>query len=118
MRIVALIVVVALLPVLAIATRAAEAPKAGAKPAAKSGGKATAAATKSPTFAKDVAPILFDNCVSCHRQGEVAPFTLTSYEDARKRAKTIARVTEEKFMPPWKAVPGHGDFVGARLLTD
>jgi hypothetical protein len=71
-----------------------------------------------PTFSADVAPILFDNCVSCHRPGEVAPFTLLTYEDARKRAKTIARVTDDRFMPPWKAEPGHGDFVGVRRLTD
>jgi hypothetical protein len=71
-----------------------------------------------PTFSKDVAPILFDNCVSCHRANEVAPFRLTSYEDARKRAKTIAKVTGDRFMPPWKAEPGHGDFLNVRRLSD
>jgi hypothetical protein len=71
-----------------------------------------------PTFSKDVAPILYSNCVSCHRTGEVAPFTLTSYEDAHKRAKTIAKVTEQRFMPPWKAEKGHGEFLGERRLTD
>ena len=71
-----------------------------------------------PTFAADVAPILYANCVSCHRTGEVAPFTLTSYDDARKRAKTIARVTGERFMPPWKPEAGHGDFKHVRRLTD
>lgn len=77
-----------------------------------------AAVSEAPTFAKDVAPILFDNCVSCHRPNEVAPFTLTTYDDARKRAKTIAKVTEDRFMPPWKAVEGHGEFVGARRLKE
>ena len=71
-----------------------------------------------PTYAKDVAPILFDNCVSCHRAAEVAPFTLTTYDDARRRAKTIATVTEQRFMPPWKPEPGHGEFAGVRRLTD
>src|SRR5688572_27699993 len=75
-------------------------------------------ANGTPTFSKDVAPILFDNCVSCHRPSEVAPFTLTTYEDARKRAGTIARVTGKRFMPPWKAEPDHGDFLGVRRLTD
>ena len=46
------------------------------------------------TFTKDVAPILFANCAACHRAGEVAPFNLTSYADAAKRAKTIARSEE------------------------
>lgn len=71
-----------------------------------------------PTFSRDVAPILYNNCVACHRAGEVAPFTLTSYQDAHKRAKTIAKVTEQRFMPPWKAEKGHGDFLGERRLTD
>ena len=52
------------------------------------------------TFTKAVAPILFANCASCHRPGEVAPFTLTSYADAAKRAKTIASVVERRVMPP------------------
>src|SRR5688500_18790570 len=75
-------------------------------------------ADDAPTFSKDVARILFDNCVSCHRPAEVAPFTLTTYDDARKRAKTIAQVTEQRFMPPWKPEPGHGEFVGVRRLKD
>lgn len=45
------------------------------------------------TFAKDIAPILYKNCTTCHRPGEVAPFTLAKYEDARKRAAQIASVT-------------------------
>ena len=76
------------------------------------------AAAAIPTFSKDVAPILFDNCVSCHRPNEVAPFKLTTYDDARKRAKTIAKVTDDRFMPPWKAAEGHGEFVGERRLKD
>ena len=39
-----------------------------------------------PTFAETIAPIVFSNCVSCHRAGEAAPFTLTSYDDVAKRA--------------------------------
>jgi hypothetical protein len=85
---------------------------------ASAGATESAAAAVPPTFAKDVAPILFDNCVSCHRPNEVAPFTLTSYDDAKKRARTIAKVTERRFMPPWKPAEGHGEFVGVRRLTD
>ena len=75
-------------------------------------------ADPAPTFSKDVAPILFERCVSCPRAGEVAPFALTSYPDARRRARLIADVTSRHLMPPWKAEPGHGDFVGERRLTD
>ena len=68
------------------------------------------------TFAKDVAPILYSKCAMCHHPGEVAPFALMSYEDARNKAKTIAAVVEQKFMPPWQAV-SHIEFSNDRTLT-
>jgi WD40 repeat protein len=70
------------------------------------------------TFTEHIAPILYANCVTCHRAGEVAPFPLITYEDAAKRGKLMARVTGSKFMPPWHAARGHGEFVGERGLTD
>src|SRR6266545_2729494 len=54
------------------------------------------------TFNKDIAPIIFNNCASCHRPNAVAPFSLLSYQDVKKRAKQIAYVTEKRIMPPWK----------------
>src|SRR4051794_22894706 len=56
-----------------------------------------------PTFNKDIAPIVYHNCASCHRPGEAAPFSLLSYADVKKKAKTIADATESRLMPPWKA---------------
>ena len=76
------------------------------------------AAGPSPTFSKDVAPILFQNCVGCHRPGEVGPFPLLTYQDARKRAKQLAKLTASRIMPPWKPVAGHEEFKNARVLTD
>jgi tetratricopeptide (TPR) repeat protein len=70
------------------------------------------------TFNKDVAPIIFKHCASCHRPGEVAPFPLLSYEDVKKRAKLIGILTERRYMPPWKPESGYGQFQGARRLTD
>lgn len=70
------------------------------------------------TFAQDVAPILYTHCVTCHRPGQVAPFSLITYADARKRAATIAEVTAAREMPPWLAEPGEHAFVGARRLDD
>jgi Flp pilus assembly protein TadD/mono/diheme cytochrome c family protein len=70
------------------------------------------------TFNKDVAPILFANCAACHRPGEAGPFSLLTYEDARSRARQIANVTEDRYMPPWPPEAGKGDFVGARRLSD
>ena len=68
------------------------------------------------TFNKHVAPILFDHCAACHHPGEVAPFSLLSYADAKKRDKQIQTVTADHFMPPWKSVEGHGKFAGERRL--
>jgi hypothetical protein len=70
------------------------------------------------TYAKDIAPILFKECVACHRPGEVAPFSLLNYQDAAKRAKMLAKVTKQRFMPPWKAEHGYGKFKDERYLTD
>jgi TPR repeat/Redoxin/Tetratricopeptide repeat len=73
---------------------------------------------RSPTFAKDVAPIIFDACGSCHRPGGPAPFSLLTHEAVRQHATQIVQVTRSRFMPPWKADPHDGPFVGQRSLTD
>lgn len=70
------------------------------------------------TFAHDIAPLINANCASCHRPGEVAPFSLLTYEDVKKRAKQIATVTQLHYMPPWKASePAPAAFYDARHLT-
>ena len=70
-------------------------------------GGVSAAHAATPTFAKDVAPIVFNNCATCHRAGEVAPMTLTSYEDVRPWAKVIKNKVVSREMPPWGADPAH-----------
>ena len=70
------------------------------------------------TFTEHVAPIVYGNCVTCHRAGEVAPFPLVTYEDVATHAKQIRRVTGERVMPPWHAEHGYGDFADERRLTD
>lgn len=79
---------------------------------------ARASAEAPPTFTKDIAPILFQNCAGCHRPGEVGPFPLLTFADARKRAKQLAKQTGNHIMPPWKPAAGHGEFKDARVLTD
>src|SRR3954447_26844165 len=69
------------------------------------------------TFNKHIAPLVFERCAGCHHPGEVAPFSLLSYGDVKKRAKQIVQVTTDRFMPPWKSVEGHGHFVGERRLS-
>src|SRR5438046_6060560 len=70
------------------------------------------------TFTESIAPIVFNNCTSCHRPGEAAPFALMSYQDVKKRGALIAAVTQTRYMPPWHAAPGYGDFIDAHRLTD
>src|SRR5215475_8684385 len=70
------------------------------------------------TFSKDVAPILYEHCATCHRPGEIAPFSLLTYDDARPQARALARAARERSMPPWKPEPGFGEFAGAARLTD
>ena len=66
---------------------------------------AMAAEADVPTFAKDVAPILFENCVSCHRPGEVAPMSLMTYKSSRPWARSIKGKVVSREMPPWHADP-------------
>ena len=75
-------------------------------------------ATARVTYHRDVQPILQERCESCHRPGQVAPFSLMTYADAKKWAAEIKEFTGSRQMPPWKAEPGHGEFVGSRRLTD
>jgi len=72
---------------------------------------------RTPTYSRDVAPILFARCAPCHHDGGAAPFALTSYEDAARRATQIARVTARRYMPPWKAEHDVA-FAGERWLGD
>src|SRR3954470_9809312 len=70
-----------------------------------------------PTFAKEVAPILQQNCQSCHRPGEAAPFALLTYEQARPWAKAIKAAVLQKKMPPWFADPEFGKFSNQPALS-
>jgi len=70
------------------------------------------------TFTRDIAPIVWARCATCHRPGEVGPFSLITYDDVRRRATQIADVTSRRVMPPWKPEPGKGDFESVRRLTD
>src|SRR4051812_48966754 len=79
---------------------------------------ASVADTPAVTFNRDVAPIIFANCSCCHHPGEAAPFSLLSYEDARRRASQIAEVTKRRFMPPWLPEQGQHEFANARRLSD
>src|SRR2546423_7477040 len=79
------------------------------------------AATERPvTFAKDVAPILQQNCQVCHRPGSMAPMSLLTYDDARPWAKSIKQKVVAREMPPWFIDKNVGvqHFSNDRSLTD
>ena len=79
-----------------------------------SGSSALAAA---PTFSKDVAPILYKNCVECHRPTAMAPMSLLTFEDARPWARAIKQKVVRREMPPWGADPAVGKFSNDTSLT-
>jgi mono/diheme cytochrome c family protein len=78
----------------------------------------SAPATDPVTFNKHIAPIIYQNCSSCHRPGEAAPFSLLSYQDVSRKGRTIAKVTASHYMPPWKAEPASYSYRDERRLTD
>lgn len=70
-----------------------------------------------PTFTKDIAPIIFENCTPCHRDDGAAPFSLTNYNQVNRKKKTILKVTQSGYMPPWPADRNYSHFIGERYLT-
>lgn len=69
------------------------------------------------SYAADVAAIVRDRCQSCHRPGQVGPFSLLTYDDARRHAAMIREVVDERRMPPWHADPRYGHFKNDRRLS-
>ena len=78
---------------------------------------ATAPALEAPTFNDEVVRIFQTRCQTCHRPGEHAPFSLLTYRDAYEKRDDIRDAIKGHVMPPWKPVPGFGDFVGPRRLS-
>src|SRR5262245_38069036 len=70
------------------------------------------------TFNKDVAPLILTRCAPCHRPGQPAPFSLLSFAEVKQHARQIAKVTRSRYMPPWFAEPGYGEFANSRRLDD
>ena len=97
--------------------------------------RTSSSAARLVTFNKDVAPILYANCVTCHRPVDPAaaprgpglddplciagaPFSLLDYQSAFVHAREIVEATDARKMPPWLPQPGHGRFVNERRLRD
>ena len=80
--------------------------------------KPLAAHAADPTFAEDVAPILYKNCTTCHHPGGLGPFSLLEYEGAKAKADEMHDAVEARYMPPWHAEGPHGVFRNDRRLAD
>src|SRR2546430_1758200 len=76
------------------------------------------AASAAPTFSRDVAPIVYNRCLECHRPGEAAPMAFTSYAEIRPWAKGIKQAVLTRKMPPWLADPHFGAFRNDRRLSE
>ena len=79
--------------------------------------KETVPAAATATFSKDVAPILYAKCATCHHPGEAAPMSLLNYKEVRPWAKSIREKVVSREMPPWYADPNHGEFLNDSRLT-
>src|ERR1700722_9429528 len=75
-------------------------------------------AESAPTFSRDVAPIIFKNCASCHRPGDIAPMSLLTYDQVRPWAKSIREKVSLGQMPPWHSTAPRGTFSNDRRLSD
>jgi len=71
-----------------------------------------------PTFNADIAPLVWQHCAPCHRQGQMAPFPLVTYRDVAQHAAQIVRETAARSMPPWLPASGYGTFANPRVLPD
>lgn len=69
------------------------------------------------TYSNQIARLFNRRCVECHREGEIGPFALTTYDESAGWGEMILEVVEEQRMPPWHADPAHGEFLNARRLS-
>ncbi|HEY9227234.1 MAG TPA: cytochrome c, partial [Gemmatimonadaceae bacterium] len=80
--------------------------------------QSVAASPGEPTFAENVAPILYENCAVCHRPGGLGPFSVLDYESTKANVDEMRDRVALKQMPPWHAEGARGVFKNDRRLTD
>lgn len=69
------------------------------------------------SYTKQIAPLLANKCVSCHSEGGIGPFAMSSYNKVKNKARMIEEVVVARRMPPWHADPHYGKFANDRSLT-
>lgn len=79
---------------------------------------ASLAWAQTPTYHRDIAPIMAQNCVSCHKPGEMGPFPLTNYEEVRRAGPAIHQSIRGRRMPPDEKNPQHNRDFYQRTLRD
>ena len=77
----------------------------------------TFAGAQSLNYAEHIAPIIYKHCTSCHRPGEIAPFSLTNYNEVSGWGDMIKLVTNINYMPPWKPTPNYQKYQKENYLT-
>ena len=85
--------------------------------AVTSGPVSSATTEAAVTYAKDVAPIIFANCLVCHQPGQVAPMSFRNYKETRPWARAIKEKVQSREMPPWFADPRYGSWLNDRQLS-
>ncbi|MEM0999504.1 MAG: FlgD immunoglobulin-like domain containing protein, partial [Bacteroidota bacterium] len=73
---------------------------------------------QAPTFAEDVAPLIYQHCAHCHNVNGIAPMPLTSYQDVYQNRFLISVAVQNKLMPPWPPAPDYQHFAGENYLED
>jgi len=76
------------------------------------------AQTPAITWSHEIAPLVYSNCTTCHHPGGAGPFSLLTYDDARRWGQQMAAVTGSRYMPPWLPEKGYGEFADERRLSD
>lgn len=92
-----------------------EAP-AGETVAAPAGCEIAYPETPAVSYSDTIAPLLADNCVTCHREGGIGPWAMTDYNMIRGFSPMIREVIRTRRMPPWHADPAYGHFENDRSL--
>ncbi len=79
---------------------------------------ALSSAEEPVTFSNQIARVLNRNCTECHREGDIGPFSMQSYQDVAGWADTMMETIDDGRMPPWHASPQHGKFSNARVMPE
>jgi tetratricopeptide (TPR) repeat protein len=90
----------------------------GMPPARQPAFVVASSAQEQVTFNRDIAPIIFRSCSTCHRPGEAAPFSLLNFSDTKKHARQMVDVTRSRTMPPWLPEPQKLKFADELRLSD